>query len=348
MKGSACIRSFLLVLLLGGCDRREPPAVKLRWTYTASPAGISAAPVIVGDVVYVADIGGDLTAVNLAGGKRRWSFHAGGGFEAAPIIDGGVLFIGDLDGNFHALDAGSGQQLWAISVQSPVHAGASAAEGKILFGTDAGLILCLDRSGVKLWSAQADARINAAPSIDGNVAAFTSCDGHLRAFHVADGSALFDVDLGNLAPGSACLSGNAWIVGTDKGRVLAVSKTDGATIWHFDGIADEAMVYASPALGGDTAVVGARDNCAYGLNAGNGELRWKFASGGEIDASPVIRSSRVYVGSKDRRLYAIGLGDGKPLWTFETAKAITAPVAIGAGVLVLCDGGGNVYCLEER
>jgi outer membrane protein assembly factor BamB len=42
------------------------------------------------------------------------------------------------------------------------------------------------------------------------------------------------------------------------------------------------------------------------------------------------------------------LADGKSLWTFETAGPVSAPVAIGRGVLVMGDAGGTVYCLERQ
>jgi outer membrane protein assembly factor BamB len=44
----------------------------------------------------------------------------------------------------------------------------------------------------------------------------------------------------------------------------------------------------------------------------------------------------------------LSLAEGKELWKFETARPVSAPVAIGRGVLVLGDAGGTVYCLEAQ
>jgi eukaryotic-like serine/threonine-protein kinase len=323
------------------------PPMKVRWTFHAGD-GFDAAPIIVGDSVYVADGGGDLTALDLANGQKRWSFHAEGGFEATPAFAGGTVYIGDMMGTFFAIDASSGKKRWSYDAQSAVHAGANIDGDRILFGTDTGLILCLDREGNKLWSAQADGRINAPPAIKNGVATFSSCDSNLRALRLEDGKEVFKTDLGNLAPGSACAGDSAFFVGTDQGYVLAVSDKDGAVRWRFDKISDKAMVAASPALADDTLVVGARDSKVYGLNAADGKLKWTFVTGGDVDASPVISDHRVYVASKDRRLYVLNLGDGKALWQFETARGVSAPAAIGRGVVVMGDAGGTAYCLEPQ
>jgi eukaryotic-like serine/threonine-protein kinase len=324
----------------------EPP-MKVRWTYHAADA-VNAAPIIVDDTTYVADASGDLTALDLVRGTKRWSFHADGGFSAAPLSLGDSIYIGDLTGTFWAVNTATGQKRWSFDAQSSVHAGANTDGTNLLFGTDTGLILCLDPAGQKRWSAQADGRINAPPAIHHGIAAFSSCDAHLHVLNLDDGKELFKTDLENLAPGSACASDSAFFVGTDQGHVLAVNASDGKVQWHFDQIADHAMVYSSPALSDDTLVIGARDQKVYALRTSDGTLKWSLPTGADVDASPVISAGRVYVPSKDRRLYVLNLSDGKVLWTFETARPVSAPVAIGRGVLVLADAGGTVYCLEPQ
>lgn len=324
-----------------------PPPMKVRWTFKASDA-ITAAPIIVHDAVYIADSAGDLVALELAGGGKRWTFHSPAGFDATPLITGQRLYIGDLGGTFFAIDTGDGNQIWSVNLQSAIHAGANADGNRLLVGTDEGMMLCLDDAGQTLWKAQAEGRINAPPAILNGIAAFTSCDAHLRAIRISDGRELFKTDLAQLAPGSACASADSLFVGTDQGRVLALSAEGGLPRWHFDKIADQAMVYASPALSQNTLIIAARDNHIYALDTRDGTKKWSFATGAGIDASPVISAGRVYIPSKDRRLYVLNLADGKSLWTFEAARQVTAPVAIGRGVLVMADAGGTVYCLEPQ
>jgi outer membrane protein assembly factor BamB len=67
-----------------------------------------------------------------------------------------------------------------------------------------------------------------------------------------------------------------------------------------------------------------------------------------VDSSPVISGDRVYVGSKDKRLYVLDLNTGKKLSDFVAGRGITASPAIGEGVVVIGDTGGNLYCLEPQ
>ncbi len=52
--------------------------------------------------------------------------------------------------------------------------------------------------------------------------------------------------------------------------------------------------------------------------------------------------------SQDKKLYVLDLKTGEKLWQFAAGRSIEAGVAIGAGVLVLGDSAGNVYCLERE
>jgi outer membrane protein assembly factor BamB len=351
----------------------EPP-MKVRWTYQTKE-GMDASPLIDSDTVYIADNSGDLAALQLADGKKRWIFHTEGLFSnATPLLAGGRVYIGDLAGVFFAIDAKTGDKLWSHDTGNPIHGSANIYPSdaddaappdsrptvqpspRVLFGNDTGQMVCLDAvTGKPLWNPipSAEGRINAAPAIHRDRAFFTSCDARLRALGLADGKQVFVTDLRNLAPGAACASDTTLFVGTDQGHVLALSQADGTRLWSFDKIADNAMVMASPALSGDTLVVAARDRHVYALNIADGRVKWSFATGGDIDASPVISDGRIYVASKDRRLYVLSLADGKQFgpnggWTFETARPVTAGVAIAQGVLVLGDNGGTVYCLEPE
>ena len=55
-----------------------------------------------------------------------------------------------------------------------------------------------------------------------------------------------------------------------------------------------------------------RDNNLYAIDTGTGTLRWKFATGGNVDSSPAVSQDgkTVHVGSDDHNLYAINAGTG--------------------------------------
>jgi outer membrane protein assembly factor BamB len=58
--------------------------------------------------------------------------------------------------------------------------------------------------------------------------------------------------------------------------------------------------------------------------------------------------SRVFVGCSDGNLYALSLKDGALLWKYEAGSPITAPPAVGEGVLVVGTEGGEVLCFGAK
>ena len=73
-----------------------------RWSWPAG-ARVDASPVVAGDRVWVATLGGVLAALDLASGEPGWTFTAGTGFEASPAVAAGRLVIGDADGVLYCL-----------------------------------------------------------------------------------------------------------------------------------------------------------------------------------------------------------------------------------------------------
>ncbi len=259
---------------------------------------------------------------------------------------GGSVYIGNLSGIFHAVSAADGKKLWTFDAENTIHSSANAVDGNIVFGTDGADIFCLSSDGKQRWRAKAGDRINGAPAIASGAVYVSGCDAQLRALKLTDGQELFATDIGALAPGSPAVLNDRIVIGTDQGRVVCMPRDGGKSLWEFDGIADHAMVYGSPATADGLAVVGARDRNVYALDLPTGVVKWTFATRGDVDASPLISSGRVYIASRDKHLYVLDLKTGRELWNFNAARPMTASPAIGGGVVVIADTAGTVRCLE--
>src|SRR3954467_8981455 len=91
--------------LSGHASADLPATLALKWTYEAGET-IESSAAIVDGVVYVGSTKGELTALDLATGKRRWTYSTGeNGFigESSAAVSDGVVFIGDLAGVVHAV-----------------------------------------------------------------------------------------------------------------------------------------------------------------------------------------------------------------------------------------------------
>jgi outer membrane protein assembly factor BamB len=104
---------------------------------------------------------------------------------------------------------------------------------------------------------------------------------------------------------------------------------------------------SSPAIAPDgTIYVGALDNglCAVKPNGG---VKWRYATGGEIQSSPAIAADgTVYVGSNDSCLYAVN-PDGTLKWKYVTNGSIRSSPAIAFdGTVYFGAGRDGLYAMR--
>jgi eukaryotic-like serine/threonine-protein kinase len=342
--------------------------LRVRWTYKAEdevePTTQSTQPVeaggrpsfessaaIVDGTVYAANKAGQLIAIDLTTGKRKWIYKSEAPFSAGPAVLKGMVYLGDEDGVFHAVNAQTGKKAWTFDAGSGIHSSANFLGDRLVFGDDGADIFCLNAAdGKPIWNDKAGDRVNGSPAIGGSPpsAYVSGCDAQLRALTMSDGKERFAHDMGALCPGSPAIVAGRVVVGTDGGKVVCYAEDGQKELWVFDGIIDGAMVYSSPAVSDGIVVVGARDRNVYGLDLNTGKKLWSFPTRGDVDSSPAISAGRVYVGSKDKRLYVLDLHTGKKLADFVASRGITATPAIGQGVVVIGDTGGKLYCLEPE
>ena len=62
---------------------------------------------------------------------------------------------------------------------------------------------------------------------------------------------------------------------------------------------------SSPALVGDTLLIGSQDFFVYALDANSGAVRWKYETGLGMAAAPAVSGDAVVIGSKDGHLYTL-------------------------------------------
>ena len=100
------------IVVVGGRDKMvhalDPVTGSERWSLAAGDR-VDASPVISGNRVFVATLGGDIYALDLATGEKAWEFATGSGLMASPAIAAGSLVIGTLDGLLYCFAPEAGQ-----------------------------------------------------------------------------------------------------------------------------------------------------------------------------------------------------------------------------------------------
>ncbi len=175
-----------------------------RWANISNATlAINAAPVVVGRVAYVVSVRGDLSALDLDTGKRRWSVPlTPGGFDwgysitATPAYADGRLFVATQWYRLLAIDAATGAVRWQTSARG----------GPLNFA--------------HYRSAQSG--FVASPVVTGDLVWVGHPDGTLAAHDVVDGVVRFSTSLGAPITSAPAPAGDYLIVATYDGTVRAL------------------------------------------------------------------------------------------------------------------------------
>jgi len=92
-----------------------PQQVARQWAFEPGAAMMPTAPVIAGDLVFVADRAGIVRAID-AEGKLRWKTFVGSAVYYPPVVAENRVFVGSADGRVYALEAATGRNLWSFRV----------------------------------------------------------------------------------------------------------------------------------------------------------------------------------------------------------------------------------------
>jgi outer membrane protein assembly factor BamB len=235
----------------------------------------------------------------------------------------------------------------------------------IVFGSEMGVLFCLDEKGREVWKFKITGGIRGSPLI-----ADINDDGQLEIVFGATDNYLYLLDRsGKLierfeqespiesTPGFF----NGQIVfGTNDGSLISIT-ADGHINWVHK---TKGQIIAQPAFGRitgtqiDFVIVGSADNNLYCLDV-DGELVWTYETQGSIYSKVTLHDINddgqieVLVGSCDNSIHAVSSA-GERIWTYETDFWI-----VGSPIVEDVDGDGipevvvgsydhNIYILDKE
>lgn len=125
--------------------------------------------------------------------------------------------------------------------------------------------------------------------------------------------------------------------------------------WRFqEGLPFDRLPFSSsPAIAGESAIIGSDNGRVYRLSLTDGEPLWIFEARHPVFSSPVVTGHRVYVGeglhhTQDAQLYCLDLQSGQPIWHVQTSSHVESSPAIKANQVYFGAGSDGVYCVDAR
>jgi outer membrane protein assembly factor BamB len=326
-----------------------PEKLDLLWTFSTDKGGFESTAAIVDGVVYAGSTDGNLYAIDLATGKKRWEFATPLGFTASPAVQNGKVFIGDGDGTFYGIDAASGHKLWSFATEGQIDSSANFHAGRVLFGSQDSYLYCLNAdSGKLVWKCKSPNQIRCFPTVADNRCFVAGCDGQLHIIDMDKGVAVGSVKIDSPTGNSPAVMEGTAFVGTEGQTFFAVDLKHRKILWRYEPKDRGAAFRSSAAVTPAAVIVGSRDRRLHALNPKTGQPLWSFLTKGRIDSSPVLVGDRVFVGSADGRLYAVDVKTGRPQWQFNCGGAVVASPAVAEGCLVIGNDAGQLYCFGSK
>lgn len=137
---------------------------------------------------------------------------------------------------------------------------------------------------------------------------------------------------------SVTSDGTRAFVGTDQGRLVAVSLDSGKVLWSFQA---GDRIYSTPAVASGTIYFASYDRHLYAVEAATGKQAWKLRTGGNEMSSPVVEGNLVYMASgfPNQKIIAVGT-DGKMRWERDLGQiSYSSPALLGASLFIAANNG---------
>ncbi len=339
-------------------------------------------PVIDGDKIYTADHEGVVTALNRQNGKKLWSTKVtkeltgwmgslvysfkekdlNHGITGGISYADGLLYIGNYAGEVIALSATNGKEVWRKQLKGEVSSVPQTNGQVVAVQTMNGKLFVLDaKTGADMWFFEnpppvLTLRGSAAPLVTDSAIFAGFANGRLMAFNPSNGLILWEQRMA-LPKGrseldrmvdihaSPLIKDGILFVGTYQGRIAAVARGTGGSVWGVDGSTSENL-----AASDDKLFVSQSDGkvIAYSLTSGeqlwqNEKLLRRHLSG------PQVFGDYVAVVDFKGYMHVLNQSNGELAARDKVdRKGVRAPMLTDGNVLYVYGNGGSLMAFTAK
>jgi len=305
-------------------------------------------------------------------GGIQWRFQTDGDVVASPVRWRETVYIGSGDGNLYALSLDKGEKKWSFDAGSPISSTVSIGEGTIYFGTRDGRLHAVDAvRGLLKWQFKTSAEVpliwghesgdyyTSSPAYDSGLVVFGAGDGNVYAVSAKDGKQRWHAQTGGRVRSSPAISAGRVFVGSMDGRIYCFDLKSGRQLWNYEteGASlnsadfgfDRRTLQSSPTVATGTIYIGSRDGGLYALDTESGHLRWRASHGTSwIITTPAVIEGTVYVASSDAAfVQALDASSGKELWRHKIGTVMWSSPAISGDTFYLGDRAGRMLAIDR-
>ncbi len=308
MKHSSLVTTLLSSLLITGCSWlggddddaaitpaelvkfKQEVAIKRQWSTSIGSANQdyrnSLRPTVNGDSIFTGDHEGTVTALNVSNGKKVWQVNLDVSVSGGVGYGAGMVMVGTIEGEVYALDASDGSVLWTSQVSSEVVSSPKSNGEIVAVQTIDDRLFALDATtGEEIWQHDGDAPIlsvrgTSESVVTGNMVLSGFDTGKLVAFNPDNGSLIWEsrlavpkgrTELERMVDidGEPLLVGDVIYAVTYQGRLGALSRGTGRSLWFQDSSSHHAPAYSQ-----EQVYVTEDKDAVRAFKAGSGQPVW--------------------------------------------------------------------------
>lgn len=332
--------------------------VKVLWKFQ-DDSDLGTGMTVYKNTMITANTKGEVYALNLSDGTKKWSFQTGGKVYSTPAVSGKHVVIGSADGFIYGLDALTGEGKWKYKTSKAVLGSPIIKDGIAFIGGSDGHFRALDiKTGTLVWDFdQVKNYISSTPLYSNGVLYFGSWGNDFYALNAKTGSLKWEWDNGHtnrmfsaaaVVPVEA--NGRVFIVAPDR-YMTALDAKSGSVIWREK--RDNIRVRESIGLSEDKKKVYVKtmDGDVLGISTAANEMEvvWKSALDlpYELTPSAIVESEGlVFVPSHSGLVSALDARTGAVSWQYKISNAMINPITpIKKGRVLVSSMDGSIYCL---
>jgi outer membrane protein assembly factor BamB len=255
---------------------------------------------------------GFVVAMNARNGKILWRFDAGA-VESTPLVRGKTIYFGSWDRRLYAVDIRGGKLRWSYRADHEVNTSPAYAGGMLFIGTDGGRVHAVwAKTGRNRWTSSSYSRLGrreqfyATPTVAYGRVYIGNTDGTVYAYGAGTGRLLWAQNAGSYVYTAAAVWQRTVYVGSYDGNVYAFDAATGDERWRRE---LPAAIHGAPTILAGRIYFSTCGTCGqrgsryakrgpshtFGLDARTGRVVWRFGDG---RYSPVV--------ADDRRMYVAG------------------------------------------
>lgn len=285
---------------------------------------------------------GEVYALDLKSGKKKWNYKTGGKVYATPAVWKDIVVVGSSDGNIYGLQAKTGKLKWLLKTDKAV-LGSTAidADGIAYIGGSDGKFRAIDaKTGQVKWTFnQLKGFVSSRPTLYKDKVIFGDWGNGFYALAKKDGALLWEWNNGHsnrMFSAAACYpvvsNGRVFIVAPDRfmtcldvetGRVIWREKKDPIRVRESMGLSrDGTLIYVKTMDGNLLGVSTDGDHM---------DVVWQSALQLPYELTPsniATNGSQVFVPSHAGLLSAVGANDGAILWQYKLSNAMINPIFV--------------------